>query len=116
MIEQEMGVPVAILAILRHDESVRGVADRLGVTEAQVEKWKDIFVVAGTLALSKTRSARKPFAAEIDGRGFYSSSSDDPCTQPHHPCSSRDPVENFSSDPPTTSTSPPPGTTLHPEW
>lgn len=103
MIEHEMGVPVAILAILRRDESVRGVADRLGVTEAQVEKWKDIFVVAGTLALSKTRSARMPLAAQSDGDGFGSPTLG--------PCAGMPTLG--STDPPDTST-PSPGTTPPP--
>lgn len=53
MNEHKILVPLAVLSILRKEESVRCVADRLGVTEAQVEKWKDIFVLAGSLALSE---------------------------------------------------------------
>jgi transposase-like protein len=53
MCEREIRVPTSVLALLRGDLSVRCVAERFGVTEAQVAEWRDTFVVAGALALAR---------------------------------------------------------------
>jgi hypothetical protein len=51
-------IPVVVLSVLRRGNSVRGAADRLGVTEAQIREWIDVFVVAGVLALKGYRLER----------------------------------------------------------
>jgi len=93
MTEPDVILPVAVMAILRHDETVLGVADRLGVTEAEVERWKDIFVIAGTLALREFRGHPKHlgFAAEeCTFDGIVADTTDPPIhttrspARPHH--------------------------------
>lgn len=51
-------VSAAVMALLRRDQSVSGIADQLGVTEAQVLEWQDTFVVGGISALHKLRTRR----------------------------------------------------------
>jgi hypothetical protein len=58
MTGRDILVPAAVMALLRREETVRGVAERLGVTEAQVLEWTDIFVIGGVLALTEFRSGR----------------------------------------------------------
>ncbi len=53
-------VPTAIMALLRGDETVQSVAAQCGVSEAEVEKWRDVFVVSGVLALSEFLSLPGP--------------------------------------------------------
>jgi hypothetical protein len=38
--------------------TVRGVAERFAVTEAQIARWRDIFEIAGMLALSNVLSGQ----------------------------------------------------------
>uniref|UniRef100_UPI0026368191 hypothetical protein n=1 Tax=uncultured Gimesia sp. TaxID=1678688 RepID=UPI0026368191 len=40
-------------------ETVRGIAARFGVTEAQVLEWQDVFVAAGVLAVTNYRNGRR---------------------------------------------------------
>lgn len=58
MTGRDILTPAAMLAILRREETVRGVAERFGVTEAQVLEWTDVFVVGGVLALTDYRNGR----------------------------------------------------------
>lgn len=53
MSNREILIVASVLALLRGEISVRGVAERFGVTEAQVRRWKDVFEIAGMLALSE---------------------------------------------------------------
>src|SRR5262245_17377040 len=52
-------IPTAVMALLRRDESVRGIADRFGVTECEVLAWRDLFIVAGVGALTGYRRGSK---------------------------------------------------------
>ena len=52
MTKRELKIMTAVKALVRGDLTVRGLAERFGVTEAQVESWKDVFEMAGTLALA----------------------------------------------------------------
>jgi len=56
MTERDILVPSAVMSLLRREDSVRGVADRFGVTESQVHEWLDMFVIAGVLALTEHRT------------------------------------------------------------
>ncbi|QDU49572.1 hypothetical protein Pan110_19100 [Gimesia panareensis] len=59
MIERDICVSAALMALLRREETVRGIAARFGVTEAQVLEWQDIFVAAGILAVTNYRNGRR---------------------------------------------------------
>ncbi len=74
-------ITAAVMSMLRKELTVRCVADRFGVTEAQVLEWKDIFMIGGVLALTdasgtgsdtcvgsnfKTRSYGEPSADASD--------------------------------------------------
>lgn len=59
MIERDICVSAALMALLRREETVRGIAARFGVSEAQVLEWQDIFVAAGVLAVTNYRNARR---------------------------------------------------------
>lgn len=102
MTEPDILLPVAVLAILRGNETVRSVADRLGATEAEVERWKDIFTVAGTLALKELQGSRprcEMAAADLayeDVNVFFPS---EPPTSRQPPQESGDP--SCDSQPPT---------------
>jgi len=52
MSKRDLLLMASIRAVIRGDMAVRGVAERFGVTEAQVARWRDIFEIAGMLALS----------------------------------------------------------------
>lgn len=89
MTEREILVPTAVMSLLRREDSVRGVAARFGVTEAEVLEWLDVFVVAGVLALTELRTSRMR-AAEAPKRAsmtnYYSthpphSYSEDKCAE-----------------------------------
>ena len=58
MTERDIVVPAAVLSLMRREDSARGLADRFGVTEAQVIEWHDIFVAAGIVALTEFRKGR----------------------------------------------------------
>lgn len=45
-------IVAAVLASVRGELSVSYVADMCGVTELQVQGWKDLFLVAGVLAVA----------------------------------------------------------------
>lgn len=62
MRNRELLMMASVLALLRGEVTVRGVAERFGVTEAQVARWKDVFEIAGTLALSDLLSSTQPAA------------------------------------------------------
>jgi hypothetical protein len=47
----EIRITAAILSLIRGESTASCVADAYGVTEVQVERWKDIFQVAGVVAL-----------------------------------------------------------------
>ncbi len=51
MSSQHVSVQTSVLAMLRGDVTASCVADRFGVTESQVHRWSDTFLVAGILAL-----------------------------------------------------------------
>lgn len=53
MLNSDVTIVVAILALLRGDLSVRCIADRFGVTEALVCEWRDVFIVAGSFAVKE---------------------------------------------------------------
>ena len=55
MTDRDLLIPVVVLSVLRCDMTVRGAADRLGATEAQIREWVDVFVVAGVLSLNEYR-------------------------------------------------------------
>lgn len=59
MIERDICVSAALMALLRREETVRGIAARFGVTEAQVLEWQDVFVSAGILAVTNYRNGRR---------------------------------------------------------
>jgi hypothetical protein len=58
MSNRDLLLMASILALLRGEMTVRGVAERFGVTEAQVARWRDIFEIAGMLALSNLLSGQ----------------------------------------------------------
>jgi hypothetical protein len=45
-------IQTSILALVRGKLSARAIADRMGVTEEQVLRWRDTFLTAGTIALA----------------------------------------------------------------
>jgi hypothetical protein len=90
----DMTVVTSVLALLRRDVVASCVADRFGVTEAQVLEWQDVFVIAGVLALSEFQRGGKVFAHLAQ---------ESPAQQP---------VED--GDPETGHSSPKPPTTLPP--
>jgi hypothetical protein len=53
MTNREILMMASVLALFRGETTVRGVAERFGVTEAQVMRWMDVFEIAGTLALAE---------------------------------------------------------------
>ncbi|QDT91634.1 aldo-keto reductase family protein [Gimesia algae] len=59
MIERDICVSAALMALLRREETVRGIAARFGVTEAQVLEWQDVFIAAGVLAVTNYRNGRR---------------------------------------------------------
>jgi Helix-turn-helix domain len=58
MSNRDLLLMASILALLRGEMTARGVAERFGVTEAQVARWRDIFEIAGMLALSNVLSGQ----------------------------------------------------------
>lgn len=59
MLSFDISVSCSIMALLRGDLSPSYIADRFGVTEREVLEWRDIFLVAGTMALANImRSAQ----------------------------------------------------------
>lgn len=68
----EIKIVAAILAHIRGEITASCVADSFGVTEAQVQGWKDVFLVAGVVALTsalKTETVSDDFSNFADG-GF----------------------------------------------
>src|SRR5436309_2181108 len=53
MTANRLAIQTSILALLRGDLTASYIADRFGVTEAQVLEWRDTFLVAGVLALDE---------------------------------------------------------------
>jgi hypothetical protein len=93
MASLDMTVVSSVLALLRRDVVASCVADRFGVTEAQVLEWQDVFVVAGVLALSEFQRGGKVFAhlaqespaqqpAEDEDPGIFQSTKKPPTTLP----------------------------------
>ncbi len=72
-----ISVQSSVLALIRGDLTVSCVADRFGVTEAEVREWQDTFLVAGILALN-TLMHSGPRVDDDDGGGI----SDPTTTQP----------------------------------
>jgi hypothetical protein len=58
MISADILIPCSVMALLRGDVSAGYIADRFGVTEAQVLEWKDVFLVAGTMAVAGMQRAQ----------------------------------------------------------
>jgi hypothetical protein len=82
----DLTVISSVLAILRRDLTPSCVADRFGVTEAEVLEWQDIFLAAGVLALAEFRCGGKVWAHLGPGTGLGSGGGDgdpgDPTTTP----------------------------------
>ena len=64
---QEIKIVAAVLAHIRGEVTASCVADSLGVTELQVHAWKDIFQVAGVVALSNALKTGTAVDADDDG-------------------------------------------------
>ncbi len=62
MASVDITVATSVLALLRRDVTASCIADRYGVTEAQVLEWQDVFVLAGSLALAEFQRGGKVFA------------------------------------------------------
>ena len=63
MASLDITVASSVLALLRRDVTASCIADRYGVTEAQVLlEWHDIFVDAGSLALAEFQRGGRVFA------------------------------------------------------
>jgi hypothetical protein len=58
----DMTVASSVLALIRRDVTASYVADRFGVTEAQVLEMQDLFVIAGVLALAEFQNGGRIFA------------------------------------------------------
>lgn len=91
MPNRDLLLMASILALLRGEVTVRGVAERFGVTEAQVARWRDIFEIAGMLALSSFLSGKSagPGAQRRPGEMAPGSEQtekpfDEPSTPPPH--------------------------------
>ena len=56
----EIKIVAAVLAHIRGELTAAHVADMFGVTEAQVHAWKDIFQVAGVVALMNALTGGGP--------------------------------------------------------
>jgi hypothetical protein len=68
MTDRDIIVPAAIMSLIRGNDSVRGVADRLGVTESQVLEMHDVFVVGGLVAMMDFRRGMlRPYARMQSG-------------------------------------------------
>jgi hypothetical protein len=77
----EIKIVAAVLAHVRGETTASCVADSFGVTEAQVQGWKDIFQVAGVVALTnalKSGAASSELCTGEDGGGEPTT------TKPHH--------------------------------
>lgn len=77
MTNYDILIPTAVMALLRGDDSVRGIADRFGVTECEVLTWRDLFVVAGVVALTHYRRHSK----SLWPQGGPTGTTGDPCEQ-----------------------------------
>src|SRR5262245_33257582 len=53
-------ISAAVMSLLRNEVTMRCIADRFGVTEAQVTEWRDIFTIGGILALSDVNGGGSP--------------------------------------------------------
>src|SRR5690348_11951878 len=62
MASLDITVASSVLALLRRDVTASCVADRFGVTEAQVLEWQDVFLAAGVLALAELQRGGTVFA------------------------------------------------------
>lgn len=82
MTDYDILVPAGVMAILRREDSARGMAERLGVSEAQVHEWMDVFTIAGALALNSLRAGRKgkPRSLSGSGKGGSCEGTGDPTT------------------------------------
>jgi hypothetical protein len=87
----DITVATSVLALLRRDVTASCIADRYGVTEAQVLEWHDVFVLAGSLALAEFQRGGKVFAhlGEPCDPGTYGDNGNggliDPTTRSFHP-------------------------------
>jgi hypothetical protein len=66
MTNDDVKIPAAMMSLLRGTESVRGISERLGVTETQVHQWKDIFFAAGVIAIYEARHGIRRGPKHID--------------------------------------------------
>jgi hypothetical protein len=62
MASVDITVATSVLSLLRRDVTASCIADRYGVTEAQVLEWQDVFILAGSLALAEFQRGGKVFA------------------------------------------------------
>lgn len=62
-------IVAAVLASVRGEMSTAYVADLCGVRESQVREWKDIFVVAGVLAVANVLNPHVSLPTAENGEG-----------------------------------------------
>ena len=61
---REIKIAAAVLALIRGELAASCIADTFGATEAQVQRWKDIFQVAGIVALTNALRSGEPDAED----------------------------------------------------
>jgi hypothetical protein len=84
----------AVMSLLRKEVTTRCIADRFGVTEAQVSEWMDIFIIGGVLALSNANEG----GAAKRGREPVQGAASGSATQPN-PSSGNWPSATYGCDP-----------------
>ncbi len=109
MPNREILMMASVMALIRGEVTVRGIAERFGVTEAQVLGWKDVFEIAGILALaevicgtqSRAATRKRPGKSRL-GKGTEPTtpSCDEPTTTPE-PCPEKTTTPEPWSEPTT---------------
>jgi hypothetical protein len=59
MFANDLSIHTSVLALLRGDLTAGFVADRFGVTDAEVLEWRDTFVAAGGRGATRREPARR---------------------------------------------------------
>jgi hypothetical protein len=99
----EIKIVTAVLALIRGETTVSAVAEEFGVTEFEVHTWKDIFQVAGVVALMTELKGSHGHPHAEPGGGDEPSTTG--MTEPSTTTTTRHPHHGLGQ--PTTSTLPP---------
>jgi hypothetical protein len=85
---QEIKIVTAVLALIRGETTASAVAEEFGVREFEVHTWKDIFQVAGVVALMTELKGGPghghPEPRHRDGGGLTEPTTSTTTRHPHH--------------------------------